>query len=98
MSLGDFDAVTAVLAIPAAAAALLAVLPGYRLTSRLNVLAAFLTLAAALSLPVVRPRPGIYLLVDDTNIGFIVLSTFLGFTPTPFTATYTPHELGTGGL
>ena len=68
MSLGDFDAVTAVLVIPAATAALLAVLPGYRLTSRLNVLATFLTLVAALSLLVVRPRPGIYLLVDDTNI------------------------------
>src|SRR6266853_1016237 len=98
MSLGDFDAVTAVLAIPAAAAALLAVLPGYRLTSRLNVLAAFLTLAAALSLLVVRPRPGIYLLVDDTNIVFIVLSTFVGFTTSAFSASYIAHELETGRL
>ncbi|RDJ92965.1 hypothetical protein B4Q13_25170, partial [Lacticaseibacillus rhamnosus] len=50
MSLGDFDAVTAVLAIPAAAAALLAVLPGYRLPSRPNVPAAVPTLARAPSL------------------------------------------------
>ena len=57
MSPGSFDAVTAVLVIPAATAALLAVLPGYRLTSRLNVLAAFLTFLAALSLlPKGHPR------------------------------------------
>ncbi|MGO6994074.1 hydrogenase 4 subunit F, partial [Rhizobium johnstonii] len=42
------DAVTAVLLIPIAAAALLALLPGYRMTARLNVLASLLTLLAAL--------------------------------------------------
>jgi hydrogenase-4 component F len=98
MSPGGFDAVTAVLVIPAAAAALLAVLPGYRLTSRLNVLAAFLTFLAALSLLVVRPLPGLYLLVDDTNIVFIVLSTFVGFTTSAFSASYIAHELETGRL
>ena len=36
-----FDALTGVLLIPAVAACLLAALPGYRLTARLNVLAAF---------------------------------------------------------
>ena len=35
----NFDALTGVLLIPAVAAALLAALPGYRLTARLNVLA-----------------------------------------------------------
>ena len=35
----SFNAVAAVLAIPAAAAALLALLPGYRLSARLNVVA-----------------------------------------------------------
>jgi hydrogenase-4 component F len=98
MSPGSFDAVTAVLVIPATAAALLAVLPGYRLTSRLNVLAAFLTFLAALSLLVVRPLPGLYLLVDDTNIVFIVLSTFVGFTTSAFSASYIAHELETGRL
>ena len=38
------DALTGVLLIPAVAAALLAALPGYRLTARLNVLAALLQL------------------------------------------------------
>ena len=44
------DPVNAVLAIPLAAAALLALLPRYRLTARLNMLASLLTLVAALSL------------------------------------------------
>ena len=50
------DALTGVLLIPALAACLLAALPGYRLTSRLNVLAALLTLLTAASLFVVE-RP-----------------------------------------
>ena len=40
MNLAPFDPVVAVLAIPAGAAILLALLPGYLATSRLNVLAA----------------------------------------------------------
>ena len=83
-----------VLLIPAVAAALLALLPGYRLTARLNVLAALLTFLAALSLFVVRPAPGAYLLVDDLNIVFIVLTTFVGFTTSVFSASYIGHETG----
>jgi len=94
-----FDAVLAVLGIPLAAAALLALLPGYRLTARLNVLASFLTLLAALSLFVIkRPEPGPYLLVDDLNIVFIALSTFVGFTTSVFGASYIEHELAIGRL
>ena len=56
-------------------------LPGYRLTARLNVLAALATFLAAASLFFVAARrPGPYLLVDDLNIVFIVLNTFVGFT------------------
>jgi hydrogenase-4 component F len=44
------DALTGVLVIPAIAAALLAVLPGYRITARINVVATGLTLLCALSL------------------------------------------------
>ena len=92
------DAVSAILIIPATAAGLLALLPGYRLTARINVLAAFLTLLAALSLLAERPAPGPYLLVDDTNIVFIVLGSFVGFTTSVFSATYIAHELETGRL
>ena len=89
---------TAVLLIPAAAAALLAVLPGYRLTARLNVLAALLTFLSALSLLVARPQPGTYFLVDDLNNVFIVLTTFVGFTTSAFSASYIGHEIETGRL
>src|SRR2546423_13222255 len=92
------DAVAAVLLIPAVAAALLALLPAYRLTARLNVLAAFLTFIAALSLFFERPATGRYLLIDDLNNVFIVLTTFVGFTTSVFSASYIGHELETGRL
>ena len=93
-----FDAVTAVLLVPLAAAALLAALPGYRLSARLNVFAAFLTFVAALSLFFGRPAPGSYLFVDDLNNVFIVLTTFIGFTTSVFSASYIGHELEIGRL
>ncbi len=87
-----------VLAIPAVSAALLALLPGYRITARLNVAASFLTLVAALSLVWQRPEPGLLLHVDDLNIVFVVLNTFVGFTTSAFSASYIHHELETGRL
>ena len=94
-----FEGETAVLVIPVVAAAVLAALPGYRLTARLNVAASFLTMLAALSLLVTaRPQPGQYLFVDDLNIAFIVLNTFVGFTASVFSAGYIGHELETGRL
>jgi len=89
---------TAVLVIPALAAALLALLPGYWMAARLNVLAAFATLIAAVSLLAERPVAGGYLFVDDLNIVFIVLSTFVGFTTSAFSASYIGHELEIGRL
>jgi hydrogenase-4 component F len=93
-----FDAVTVVLLVPIAAAALLAILPGYKLTARLNVGAALITFLAALSLFFGRPQPGPYLLVDDLNNVFIVLTTFVGFTTSVFSAGYIGHELEIGRL
>jgi hydrogenase-4 component F len=99
MSAASFEPVAAVLLIPNISAALLAVLPGYRLTARLNVVASLATFLAALSLFVVeRPPPGPYVLVDDLNIVFIVLNTFVGFTTSIFSASYIAHELETGRL
>jgi hydrogenase-4 component F len=92
------DALTGVLMIPAVAACLLAALPGYRLTARLNVLAAFLTFATAVSLFFVEPKSGPYLLVDDLNKVFIVLTTFVGFTTSAFSASYIGHEIEIGRL
>ena len=94
-----FDLVAAMLLIPAVAAAVLALLPGYRLTARINVAAALLSFLSALSLFVFeRPATGNYLLVDDLNIVFVVLTTFVGFTASVFSASYIGHELEIGRL
>ena len=95
---GLFEPVTAVLAIPALAAALLAAMPGYRLTATLNVIATLLTFLAAVALFFGRPPPTPYLLVDDLNNVFIVLTTFVSFTTSVFSASYIGHELETGRL
>jgi hydrogenase-4 component F len=92
------NAVAAVLLLPIGTAALLAVLPNYRLSALLNVLASFLTLLAALSLLVVRPAPGQFLLIDDLNVVFIVLNTLVGFTTSVFSASYIAHEIEIGRL
>lgn len=99
MTFTDEAAIRAILLVPLLSALLLAVLPGYRLTARLNVLAAFATFAAALALLAgARPDPGQYLIVDDLNIVFIVLGTLVGFTTSVFSASYIQHELDTGRL
>src|SRR5262249_51986465 len=87
-----------VLVIPATAATLLALLPGYWLSARINVAASFATLVAALSLLLERPAPSPYLFVDDLNIVFVVLATFVGFTTSAFSASYIGHELEIGRL
>src|SRR5215471_1818307 len=93
-----FNGLTGLLLIPVLAAVLLAALPGYRLTARINVLATTLTLLCALSLFFGRPSPGAYLLVDDLNGTFIMLTTFVGFTTSVFSASYIGHELEIGRL
>ena len=69
-----FDAVSAVLLIPVAAALLLVLVPGYRLSAQLNVAASLLTLLAAVLLLFDRPAPGTYLFVDDLNIPKVTYS------------------------
>jgi hydrogenase-4 component F len=96
--LSGFDAVGAVLLIPLVAAFVLMLLPGYRVTALLNVLASLLTLLAAVSLLFVRPEIGRLLFVDDLNVVFIVLNTLVGFTTSLFSASYIGHELETGRL
>jgi len=97
--LDALDALSAILVIPAVSAAVLALLPRYRLGARLNVLAALLTFVASLLLlSPDRPEPGRYLFVDDLNVVFIVLTTFIGFTTSVFSATYIAHELEIGRL
>ncbi len=92
-------AVTAILAVPVAAAAVLAAVPGWRLAARINVLASLATFLAAVSLLVFkRPAPGVLFVVDDLNIVFLLLNGFVGFTTSLFSASYIAHELETGHL
>src|SRR5271157_3020677 len=87
-----------ILALPAATAATLAILPSYRLSAALNVASAFVTFLASIALLAAAPPPNAYILVDDLNIVFIVLNTFVGFTASVFSATYIAHEIETGRL
>jgi hydrogenase-4 component F len=86
------------LALPAAAAALLAVLRSYRLSAAVNVAAALVAFVASASLFFASPPPNAYFMVDDLNVVFIVLNTFVGFTAAVFSATYIGHEIEIGRL
>ena len=98
MSWLPFDGVTAILVLPAATAALLALLPSYRLSAAINVASSFATFVASISFLFVKPAFGDYFLVDDLNIVFIVLNTFVAFTSSVFSASYIAHELEIGRL
>jgi len=89
---------TAVLVLPLAAAFILTLIPGYRVAAWINVAAAFLTFVSASALLIVRPPLDHYLIVDDLNVVFIVLNTFVGFTTSFFSKGYIAHELATGRL
>ncbi|MFM9857791.1 hydrogenase 4 subunit F [Pseudoxanthobacter sp. M-2] len=92
------DGVTVVLALPAATAVLLALVPAYRVAALVNVISCGVTFLAALSLFVAAPATGPYVLVDALNIVFIVLNTFVAFTTSVFSRSYIAHELETGRL
>src|SRR5258705_2930101 len=94
----SLEPVTAILAVPFLSAVLLLLLPGYWLASRINVLAALTTFVAALYLLVERPAPTGYLFIDDLNVVFVVLATFVGFTTSAFSASYIAHEIEIGRL
>jgi len=93
-----FDALIAILIVPLVAAVILAALPGYKSTARLNVLACFLTFIFAVSLAVERPLAGRLLFVDDLSIVFVILNALVGLTTSIFSASYIAHELDTGKL
>ncbi|MER2601210.1 MAG: hydrogenase 4 subunit F, partial [Candidatus Competibacter phosphatis] len=61
-------AMATLLGVPAVAALVLVLVPGYRFGARLNVGAALLCLLAAAVLFQARPEANLYLRVDDFNI------------------------------
>ena len=87
-----------ILVVPLLAAAVLAAISDYRLSARINVAASLLAFLCALLLLGDRAAPGQYLQVDDLNVVFILLNTFVGFTTSAFSASYIGHELDTGRL
>jgi hydrogenase-4 component F len=98
MTFFGLNAIHAVLLIPAVTAGVLALLPGYRLSARINTVAALATFAASVSLFFHRPPVGNYLQVDDLSVVFIVLGAFVGFTTSLFSASYIAHEVEIGRL
>jgi hydrogenase-4 component F len=98
MSFFGLNAVHAVLLIPVLSAALLALLPGYRLSATVNTAASLATFLAAATLFVHRPAVGLYLQVDDLSVVFIVLGAFVGFTTSLFSGSYIAHEIDIGRL
>ena len=87
-----------ILLVPLAAAAIVALVPAYRLSARINMIACLVSFLAAASLLWWRPAVGQYLLIDDLNVVFIVLTNFVAFTTSAFSASYIGHELETGRL
>ena len=79
---------------------LLALIPGryHLMAARLNALASFVTLASGLTLFMVRPEPTLYFFIDDFNVYLVVLTAFVGFTTSVFSASYIDHELEIGRL
>ena len=92
------NAVSVILGIPAGAAIILALVAGYKLAARLNVIAAFATLAASLVPFFERPATTPFILIDDFNIYLVALTAFVGFTTSLFSARYVLHEVAIGRL
>ena len=90
--------VEATLIIPAVAIPILALVSGYRLGAGLNILACALTLSAATVLLFTEHPRSDLIIIDDFNIFLIILTTFVGFTTSIFSATYLAHEIEIGRL
>ena len=91
-------ALTGLLAFPAIGALILAAIPGYRVSAALNAVVCAFTLLCAGLLYAHRPEPSLYLLVDDVNTVFLIVSALVGFTTSVFSAGYIAHELQTKRL
>jgi hydrogenase-4 component F len=98
MSALDVSALEVLLLIPAIAVPVLALVSDYRAGAIINVIACGLTFGAAVALLFAARRRSDLLIVDDFNIFFVVLTTFVGFTTAIFSATYIAHEIEIGRI
>ncbi len=92
------SAIYAVVALPLLAGGALALVPGYRTGAWLNVAASGLTLLLSLLLFVQEPGADALFVVDAFNIYLVVLTCFVGFTTSIFSASYIGHEIAAGKL
>jgi hydrogenase-4 component F len=87
-----------VLGCPVVFAGLLALVSDLRLAGRINALGCLLTLAAAVWVITGRAPSGDLILIDDFNIYLVLLTAFIAFTTSLFSADYVGHELESRGL
>lgn len=92
------NALTILLLVPLVAAGLLALIPSYRLSAAINVLASLTTLISSGFLFGARPEVTDLVFIDDFNVYLVVLTAFVGFTTSSFSAGYIGHELDIGRL
>jgi hydrogenase-4 component F len=90
--------VTLLIAIPLLSAAILAAWSDARFAPMFNVLASLATFFVSLAVPVQRPLPTSYIFIDDFNVYLVVLTTFVAFTTSWFSASYIDHEVEAGRL
>jgi hydrogenase-4 component F len=90
--------VSLVLGIPLVSALLLALVGDYRLGARLNMLGTAGTLAASVVLLLHGHETSAFVFIDDFNIYLVVLTAFVGFSTSVFSANYIGHELDIGRL
>jgi len=81
-----------VLGLPLVSAPVLALLPRWRWGTWGNVIISALTLLASVGLFFHRPEAGPLLFIDDFNIYLVVLTCFVGFTTSVFSAAYIARE------
>lgn len=87
-----------ILGIPVVSAALFVATPSYKVSSKLNVVSTFLTFLASLLPFYCRPSTTQFFLIDDFNIYLLVLTAFVTFTTSIFSARYIIHEIEIGRL
>ncbi|TFE66846.1 hydrogenase 4 subunit F [Candidatus Methylacidiphilum fumarolicum] len=88
----------AILIFPFIGILLLSLVRSYRISSFLNALFSFLSFASSLLLLVKREAAGLFFVVDELNIVFILLTNFVGFTTALFSQNYIAHEIKTGHI
>ena len=93
MILDDMIVSNAIIGVPAIATILLAFQSNYKISARINTTASGLTFLFSLVLLMKGKETSEYLFVDDLNIVFIILSTFIGFTTSIFSASYIDYEV-----